>query len=167
MPMPLFALRWRILALLFFVRMTMAIQFQMVGALSPEFEAVFAVGLADVGVLIGLYFAPGILLSTPGGLLGSRFGEVRVVLVGLGLMAAGGALMSASGDWSAVRRTVVIGAGIGGLAATVRLAHAGHEVLVLEMASHPGGKLRALPSAAGPVDAGPTVFTLKPYSASS
>ena len=59
-------------------------------------------------------------------------------------------------------RIVVIGAGIGGLAAAARLAHAGCDVTVLERASTPGGKMRTMSSAAGPVDAGPTVLTMKP-----
>ncbi len=57
---------------------------------------------------------------------------------------------------------LVIGAGIGGLAATVRLAQAGFRVHVLERHGHVGGKMRTLPSAAGPVDAGPTVLTMRP-----
>ena len=59
------------------------------------------------------------------------------------------------------RRVAVIGAGIGGLVAALRLAVAGCEVTVVEAARHPGGKMRALPSVAGPVDAGPTVLTLR------
>jgi 1-hydroxycarotenoid 3,4-desaturase len=58
-------------------------------------------------------------------------------------------------------RVVVIGAGIGGLAAALRLAVAGREVLVVEAAGAPGGKMRTIPSEAGPVDAGPTVLTLR------
>jgi len=57
---------------------------------------------------------------------------------------------------------VVIGAGIGGLASALRLAHAGRRVIVLERHSEPGGKMRTIPSDAGPVDAGPTVLTMKP-----
>ncbi len=56
---------------------------------------------------------------------------------------------------------VVIGAGVGGLAAAIRLAAAGRDVTLCEAHAHPGGKLRALPSAAGPVDAGPTVLTMR------
>lgn len=59
-------------------------------------------------------------------------------------------------------KVVVIGAGMGGLASAIRLAHAGCDVTVLEALSGPGGKMRTLPSAAGPVDAGPTVMTLRP-----
>ncbi len=57
---------------------------------------------------------------------------------------------------------VIIGAGIGGLAAAARLAHAGHAVTVLEAMATPGGKMRQVPSVAGPVDAGPTVLTMRP-----
>jgi len=59
------------------------------------------------------------------------------------------------------RRAVVIGAGIGGLSAALRLAHAGLSVTVIDMASGPGGKMRVRDSVAGPVDIGPTVMTLK------
>ena len=58
-------------------------------------------------------------------------------------------------------RVVIIGAGIGGLAAALRLAHQGCEVTVVEAQGTPGGKMRTLPSAAGPVDAGPTVLTMR------
>ncbi len=63
---------------------------------------------------------------------------------------------------SAKPKAIVIGAGMGGLAAAIRLCAAGYAVTVLEHAATPGGKARALPSAAGPVDTGPTVLTLRP-----
>jgi 1-hydroxycarotenoid 3,4-desaturase len=58
-------------------------------------------------------------------------------------------------------KIVVIGAGIGGLAAALRLAHQGCEVTVLDMHADPGGKMRTIDSDAGPVDAGPTVLTMR------
>lgn len=59
-------------------------------------------------------------------------------------------------------RVVVIGAGVGGLAAAVELAADGWSVTLVERAERPGGKLRELSVGDAAVDAGPTVFTLKP-----
>ena len=56
---------------------------------------------------------------------------------------------------------LVIGAGIGGLAAAIRLAAAGQPVTLIEAQGWPGGKMRTTPSPAGPVDAGPTVLTMR------
>ena len=61
-----------------------------------------------------------------------------------------------------MQHVAIIGAGIGGLAAAMRLAHGGVKVTVLERQATPGGKMRSLPSAAGMIDAGPTVLTMKP-----
>ncbi len=63
---------------------------------------------------------------------------------------------------SNTKKVVIIGAGIGGLSAAVDLAAQGISVTVLEQAYAPGGKLRQFPSEAGPVDAGPTVLTMRP-----
>ncbi|WP_299685065.1 1-hydroxycarotenoid 3,4-desaturase CrtD [uncultured Tateyamaria sp.] len=58
-------------------------------------------------------------------------------------------------------RALIIGAGIAGLACAVRLRAAGYQVTVLERHAQPGGKIRTVPSAAGPIDAGPTVLTMR------
>ena len=58
-------------------------------------------------------------------------------------------------------RAVVIGAGIGGLAAALRLALHGVEVEVVEKEARPGGKIRTVAAGGSLVDAGPTVFTLR------
>jgi MFS family permease len=108
------AVRWWVLALLFLVRMTMAFQFQAVGALSPAFQEAFSVGVADIGILIGLYFTPGLFLAAPGGALGRRFGDKQVVLAGLALMVVGGLLMAASGLWAGQLAGRLI-AGLGGV----------------------------------------------------
>jgi MFS family permease len=59
--------------------------------------AAFGVGLADIGILIGLYFTPGGALALPGGAIGQRFGDKRTVLGALLLMLIGGLAMA----WSA------------------------------------------------------------------
>ncbi len=92
--------RWFILAVLFVVRATMAFQFQSVAAVAPLLGSEFGVGLADIGVLIGLYFAPGIALAMPGGAIGQRFGDKATSLGGLLLMLAGGFVMAFSSSWS-------------------------------------------------------------------
>src|SRR5689334_11712844 len=61
----------------------------------------------------------------------------------------------------AQQRVIVIGAGIGGLAAALRLAHAGLDILVLERGPAPGGKMRAVPVGTRAVEAGPTVLTMR------
>ena len=92
--------RWSILALLFTVRATMALQFQSVAAVSPLLIRDFGVSLADVGVLIGLYFAPGVALALAGGAIGQKVGDKAVVLLGLALMLTGGLAMALSSSWA-------------------------------------------------------------------
>jgi 1-hydroxycarotenoid 3,4-desaturase len=58
-------------------------------------------------------------------------------------------------------RVVVIGAGIGGLAAAIGLAVRGVDVTVLEKADKPGGKMREDVAGAARIDAGPTVLTMR------
>jgi phytoene desaturase len=59
-----------------------------------------------------------------------------------------------------VSKVVVIGAGIGGMAVAVRLARAGCEVVVLESADGPGGKLSERKIGGYRFDLGPSLFTL-------
>lgn len=59
-------------------------------------------------------------------------------------------------------RVAVIGAGVAGLSAALLLAARGAEVTVLDRAEAPGGKMRQVLTGGRPVDAGPTVFTLRP-----
>lgn len=58
-------------------------------------------------------------------------------------------------------RVIVVGAGIGGLACAIDLASTGLEVLVLERARVPGGKMRTFDVGGCAIDAGPTVLTMR------
>ena len=92
--------RWGVLAVLFVVRLTMAFQFQSVASVAPLLGREFGVGLADIGILIGLYFTPGIALALPGGAIGQRFGDKKTVLAALLLMLIGGLAMALSPSWN-------------------------------------------------------------------
>ena len=59
-------------------------------------------------------------------------------------------------------RVAIIGAGIGGLTAALELVNQGLEVTVIERGPLPGGKLRQQTVLGQPIDAGPTVFTMRP-----
>jgi len=57
----------------------------------------------------------------------------------------------------------IVGAGIAGLAASIRAAVAGHKVTVFEVNSYPGGKLTAFEKQGYRFDAGPSLFTMPQY----
>ncbi len=113
--------RWAVLALLFTVRLAMAFQFQAAGAVSPAFMKEFGVALADIGLLISLYLAPGIVIAVPSGAIGRRFGDKPVVLFGLSLMILGGLVMAfaTTWPWQLAGRLV---AGIGGVLLNVLMS---------------------------------------------
>ncbi len=58
--------------------------------------------------------------------------------------------------------TIVIGAGVGGLSAAIRLAQAGQRVLVLEQNPAVGGKMSELRDRGYRWDRGPSVITMRP-----
>lgn len=112
--------RWGILAVLFAVRATMAFQFQSVAAVAPLLSSEYGVGLADVGVLIGLYFAPGVALALPGGAIGQRFGDKATVVAALLLMLAGSVAMASAVSWNMQIAGRLI-AGAGGVILSVQM----------------------------------------------
>jgi len=58
------------------------------------------------------------------------------------------------------RRVVVVGAGMGGLAASIALSTRGFQVTTLDAADGPGGKMREVEAGGRLIDAGPTVLTM-------
>ncbi len=99
----------------------MGFQFQSVASVAPFLVDDFRIGYAQVGVLMGLYLLPGAVIALPGGMLGQRFGERRLVLSGLALMAGGGLVMSASESFAAASAGRIV-SGIGGVLLNVLLA---------------------------------------------
>ena len=85
---------WVILATLTLARTTMGFQFQSIAAVGPAFIDQSIITHTELGVLIGIYLLPGVLFAIPGGWLGQRFGDKRVVLFGLTMMMLGGALIA-------------------------------------------------------------------------
>ena len=113
--------RWAMLLLIFFTRTSLGFQFQSIAALTPFLVTAFDISWAQVGLLMGLFMLPGVIFALPGGLLGQRFGSRRVVFAGLGLMIAGGMLVSYAGGYGSavVGRTL---SGVGGVLVNIMLA---------------------------------------------
>lgn len=113
--------RWNILAILFIVRLSMAFQFQSAASLSPALMKSYGVGLSDIGVLISLYLAPGIVFALPGGEIGRRYGDKRVVMFGLVMMIAGGLVMAFAPNWQVQVAGRILG-GAGGVILNVLMS---------------------------------------------
>jgi MFS family permease len=79
----------------------MAFQFETVAAIGPVLQQDFNVGLPDIGILIGLYLLPGVVIAIPGGALGTALGDKRTVLVGCSIMFVGNVIMALSDAWTA------------------------------------------------------------------
>lgn len=110
--------RWSILAALSLIRLSFGYQFESMATLAPAVSADLGLGPAELGTLIGLYWAPGVLIALPGGWLGRRFGEKPMVLAGGGLTIVGG-LLCALGDSYAVLAAGRLLGGLGGIVMNV------------------------------------------------
>lgn len=91
-------MRWRILALLFAARVGLGFQFQTMGAVGGELSDAFGLDNAQVGLMIGLFMAPGLFLALPAGFSG-RFASDRLLAgLGLGALALGSGLSAMAAD---------------------------------------------------------------------
>ena len=104
--------RWLILLVLVIARAAISFQFQSIPALSPLLVDSLRIDYALLGTLVGLYMLPGVIFSLPGGLLGQRFGDKQIAVLGLSLMVLGGLWVGLSGTYlSASLGRIVSGVG--------------------------------------------------------
>jgi MFS family permease len=100
------------LVVLITARLALGISFQAAGSAAPFLSQAFDASLADVGMLVGIFMTPGVVLALPAGALGARFGDKRIVLIGLTLMVIGSVASGLSTSWlGVVVSRVVTGAG--------------------------------------------------------
>src|SRR5437016_8091887 len=107
--------RWIILAILFAARAATGFQFQSVGSSAPMLMRDLAIDYSQIGLLLGAYLLPGVVVALPAGLLGQRLRGKTLGLAGLALMAISGVALGYSENFAAalVART------IGGIGATI------------------------------------------------
>jgi predicted MFS family arabinose efflux permease len=105
-------MRWRILVLLFLARIGLGLQFQTLASVGDNLVVAFGLDYAGIGLLIGLFMAPGLFLALPAGYSG-RYASDRVLAVsGLCALAVGGLVSSAAADsWTVGLGRVLAGAG--------------------------------------------------------
>lgn len=104
--------RWLILCVLFLARTAMGFQFQSIASVSPLLMEQLGIDFALLGALIGIWMMPGVFVAIPGGLLGRRFGDKQMVLVGLALMVLGSFVVAGANSYlAALVGRVVSGAG--------------------------------------------------------
>lgn len=94
----------------------MGMQFESVGALGPLLRAE-GLDYARLGILVGAYLAPSVLVALPGGIVVQRLGERTTLLLCAALMFAG-AVVDQTSDWNARLLARVI-AGTGAVVFTI------------------------------------------------
>ena len=62
-----------------------------------------------------------------------------------------------------MKKAIIIGSGIGGIALSIRLSSIGYKVEVFESNSFPGGKIHSIKKNGFRFDAGPSLFTMPEY----
>src|SRR5262249_3585733 len=97
---PMLQNRWVMLTVVFVVRTSMGFMFQGVASVAPLLVAEFGLSYGQIGLLMGLFLLPGVIIALPGGALGQRFGSEPIAAAGLVLMVAGGLVTAASGGFA-------------------------------------------------------------------
>ncbi|WP_282048389.1 CynX/NimT family MFS transporter [Sulfitobacter mediterraneus] len=105
-------MRWRILGLLFLARIGLGLQFQTVASVGDDLVAAYGLDYAGIGLLIGLFMAPGLVLALPAGYWGRFVSDRIMVVFGLGALALGGLVSSlAVESWTIGLGRIFAGAG--------------------------------------------------------
>jgi MFS family permease len=115
--------RWTVLIGLIAARVALGFHLQVLAVVGPGFAGEYAISNAELGLLIGIFLAPGIVLALPGGALIQRLGEKSVIVLSLLVMTAA-ALVAAhgAGFWAMFFARLLGGAG--GVMITVSAAKA-------------------------------------------
>lgn len=76
-------MRWRIGGLLFPARVGLGFQFQTLVSVGDGLIVAFGLGHARIGMFIGLFMVPGLVLALPAGYLGRLIADRQMVMLGL------------------------------------------------------------------------------------
>jgi predicted MFS family arabinose efflux permease len=101
--------RWLILAILFAARAATGFQFQSVGSAANLLMRDLALDYSQIGMLLGAYLLPGVIVALPAGLLGQRFRDKKLGLAGLVLMVVSGVALSVSDGFMAALVARILG----------------------------------------------------------
>jgi predicted MFS family arabinose efflux permease len=145
--------RWAILAVLFAARAATGFQFQSIGSTANLLMQDLGINYSQIGMLLGAYLLPGIVVAFPAGLLGQRFRDKKLGLAGLAMMAISGLALGFSDGFGvalAARTAGGVGATIVVLVATkMTVDWFDRSEIVLAMSllqmSWPFGAMLALP----------------------
>jgi predicted MFS family arabinose efflux permease len=107
--------RWIMLAVLFAARAATGFQFQSVGSAANALMQDLGLGYSQIGMLLGAYLLPGVIVAFPAGLLGQRIREKTLGLTGLALMAMSGVALGYSENFA----VALVARTIGGVGATI------------------------------------------------
>ncbi len=104
--------RWKILCLLFFTRIALGFQFQVLGSISPRLVDALEIDYRLAGILVGLFLFAGIFLSLPAGLAYRYATDKSLVTTGLVLLGVGGLVSGIASTYGVIAiGRIISGAG--------------------------------------------------------
>lgn len=118
--MPVQTNRWVVLGLLFLVGLTAPVQFQSVASLGPFLISQARLSYTDIGVLMGIYMLPGVVLAAPCGPLSAWLGDRMTLALGMTLMAISSTGFALTDSYTVMLACRILG-GAGAVAVTVLL----------------------------------------------